>query len=218
MFNMKYAIVTLYDEPYAALAEYTWKQNKVVYAEKHGYLHTAKTDNFYGSNPGFDKIWFLNDMLEQNQNLEWIWWTGCDTLITNMTIKIEDRIDDNYHLIAAGDCNADINADSFIIRNSPFGREYIKKIMSFEPEYRNHGWRENQVMINLYHEHKDKIKILPQRELNAYECSIHPSQPTTDKLGNDGDWKYGDLLIHWPATSLGMRIDLAKKYMEKVIY
>lgn len=215
---MKYAIVNLYNNYYQALADYTWVQNKIVYAECHGYAYMAKTDNFLGITLGFEKIWFLNDLMAQNPNIEWFWWTGCDTLITNMTIKIEDMVDNNYHLIAAGDCNAIINADSFIIRNSPEGREYIKKIMSHQPEFNNHGWAENQVMINLYAEYKDKIKILPQRLLNAYECSIHPSQPTTDSLGNDGDWKYGDWLIHWPATPLSMRIDLAKKYLEKVVY
>lgn len=215
---MKYAIVTMYDGPYASLAEYTWTKNKVVYAEKHGYMHIAKTDNFSGMNLGFEKIWFLDELMSNNPNLEWVWWTGCDTLITNMSIKIEDKIDDNYHLIVAGDCNSIINADSFIIRNSPEGREYIKRVMQHQPEFNNHGWAEQQVMINLYEEYKDKIKILPQRQLNAYECSIHPSQPTTDTLGNDGDWKHGDYFIHWPATPLHMRIELAKKYLEKVVY
>jgi hypothetical protein len=84
--------------------------------------------------------------------------------------------------------------------------------------YKNHGWAEQQCMIDTYEDNKDIIKILPQRDINAYECSIHPSQPKIDKYGNDSDWKYGDFFIHWPATSLQTRLELAQKYMQKVVF
>ena len=61
-------------------------------------------------------------------------------------------------------------------------------------------WAEQQCMIDTYDTNKDIIKIIPQRQINAYQCSIHPNQPTVDKYGNDSNWQVGDFLIHWPAT------------------
>jgi hypothetical protein len=213
---MKYAILGLNNQHYQPLADLTWTQNKVIYAQRHGYQAIAKTNNFYNINMGFEKIWFVNDVLNENPDLEWVWWTGCDSLITNMTTKIEDRTDNNYHFVIATDCNG-INADSFFVRNTEQGRGYIQLIMSKYNQYANHGWAEQQCMIDTYEENRDIIKIIPQREINAYQCSIHPSQPRVDKYGNDSDWQVGDFLIHWPATPLDMRIRLANEYMEKIV-
>jgi hypothetical protein len=213
---MTYAIVSLNDQRYQPLADLTWTKNKEIYAQKHGYKAMVKTDNFYNINVGFEKIWFVNDILNQNLDIEWVWCTDCDSMVTNMTIKIEDRIDDNYHFIIASDW-AGLNAGSWFVKNSEQGRNFIKLIMSQYDKYCNHGWAEQQCIIDNYNDNKDIIKIVPQRQINAYQCSIHPNLPKVDQYGNDSDWKMGDFFIHWPASPLDMRINLANEYMKKVI-
>jgi hypothetical protein len=216
---MNFAIVSLHTPNFQPLADLTWP-NKVQYAERWGYGHACKTEGFYGVALGFEKIWFIKDVLEAYPDIDWLWWVGSDTLITNMTVNLEERIDNNYHFIIASDCNG-INADSFLIRNSPEGRSYIDMIMSKYEQYKNHGWLEQQVIIDTFEENKNIIKLVPQRSINAYNYSLYSEcaapEKQLDKLGNDGNWKPGDLLIHWPGTSLPHRIHLSQYYLTQVI-
>lgn len=212
----KIAIISFNLPNYKSLHNLTWKKNKIKYAKRHGYQAFCKTKNFYNLTVGFEKIWFINDLFDEHPELEWIWFTGCDTLITNMNIKIEDKIDNDYHFIITKDCNG-MNADSFFIRNSSEGRAYIKMIMSKYEEYKNHYFAEQQIMIESEETHKDIIKILPQREINSYDCMLYPYQLPIDGLGLPAHWQPGDFHIHWPGTNLPTRIALAKKYMKGII-
>jgi hypothetical protein len=217
---MDFAIVSLHTPNFQPLADLTWNRNKVLYAERRGYGYACKTDQFYGVGLGFEKIWFINDMMEAYPEIDWFWWTGCDTLVTNMTVGLETKADNNYHFVISTDCNG-INADSFLIRNSPEGKYYIKMIMSKQPEYKDHGWMEQQVIIDTLEDNKALIKIVPQREINAYNYQLYQEcaepEKQLDKLGVDGNWKPGDLLIHWPGTSLPHRIHLAQHYMQQIV-
>ena len=212
---MSYAIVSLNNEVYQPLADKTWRQNKLLYAQRHNYAAVCKSKDFYDVVIGFEKIWFIRDLLK-NSDLEWIWWTGCDTLVTNMNIKIEDVVDNNYHFIIASDCNG-LNADSFFVRNSPEGRAYIQMIIDHYPLYQHHGWAEQQVMIDTLDKYRDIIKILPQREINAYDYGLYPHCKPFDLFGNDGQWKKGDWHMHWPGTSLDHRLQLADYYLNEVV-
>jgi hypothetical protein len=213
---MNFAIVSLNDKNYQPLADLTWEQNKVKYAERHDYGYACKTDGFYNVVIGFEKIWFMRDMLDAYPDIDWLWWTGTDTLITNMSVKLEDRVDNNYHFIIATDCNG-INADSFFVRNTPEGRGYLDLIKSKYDQYKTHVWAEQQVIIDTAEANKDIIKFLPQKDINAYDYGLYPECVPKDKFGNDGQWSKGDLLIHWPGTSLWQRLDLAKKYMGQIV-
>jgi enoyl-CoA hydratase/carnithine racemase len=61
---------------------------------------------------------------------------------------MEDKIDNDYHFIIASD-RLNINAGNFLVRNSPEGRAYLEMILSHkdEPEFRDHPWTEQWVMI-----------------------------------------------------------------------
>ena len=214
-----YAVTSLNDEKYQPLADITWNQNKQQYCERHGYEGINKTSNFKGGIPiGFEKIFFLLEVLETRQDLKWLWWNGTDSMITNHTIKIEDKIIPEYDLIIATDCN-EINNDSFLIKNSEWSRNYLKSIIAVMPNYEKHYFYEQQAMIDSIplEENVGKIKIVEQRYLNAYQNSLYPHQSKYDCLGNDGTWQHGDWLIHWPGTQLEARLNLAKMYLGKVV-
>ena len=210
-------IISLHDPGYQVLADVTWTQNKLLYAQKHGYAAECKTSNFKGGiSIGYEKIWFIKELMETHPEYEWLWWTGTDTLVTNFNIKIEDRIDNDYHFIIATDCNG-INADSFLIRNSPEGRNYINYIWDNHPKYEPDVWKEQRCIINSLDEFKDIIKIVPQRDMNAYNYDLYPECSPFDKGNNFGHWGPGDWLIHWPGTDLRKRLHLASIYMQQVL-
>ena len=213
---MNFAVLSLNDNTFQPLADITWHQNKIQYAEKNGYAYACKNHGFYDIVIGFEKIWFIRDMMEAYPDVDWFWWTGCDAMVTNFNIRLEDRVDDNYHFIIATDCNG-INADSFLVRNTQQGRDYIKMIISKYEEYKGHGWAEQQVIIDTLEQNREIIKLVPQRELNSYNYELYPECQPVDKLGTNGHWQHGDLLIQWPGTSLPHRIHLANFYQSQVI-
>lgn len=213
---MNVIIASLHDAAYQPLADITWNQNKIPYADQHEYAYCCKTDQFYGYVLGFEKIQFLIDIMEMHSWCDWVWWVGCDTMITNFTVKVEDRVDNNYHFIIATDCNG-INSDSCFIRNTDQGRGFLKHIMSQMHIYQHHNWVEQQAIIDAQDKFKDIIKIVPQKLINAYDYKLYPECQPVDKLGESGQWEPGDFLIHWPGTALGRRIQLAQHYSTVIV-
>jgi beta-1,4-mannosyl-glycoprotein beta-1,4-N-acetylglucosaminyltransferase len=220
---MTFAIVSLHTPNYQVLADFTWDQNKLEYANYHGYKTILKLDGLYGGMTiGYEKIFFLRDIMRDNPEIEWFWWLGTDTLITNYNIKLEDVVDPAYHFIIGTDGNG-MNADSFFIRNTIEGRNYIDWIIAnigtYDPQY----FREQQAMIDSYDmpEWKPIIKIVPQKEFNAHDCWPNQSAPEPswiDKLGERGWWEQGDFVVHWPGSSLETRMNrMVPYYMPKVV-
>ena len=158
----------------------------------------------------------INKELE-NPELEWLWWTGCDLMITNFTTKIEDKIDNNYHMVIATDCNG-FNADSILIRNSPESRAFWAMVGEVVPTLYWHWEGEQKVIKDTYPQYKDQIKVVPQREINAYNYDTYNgAYPSFDYLNTDGNWKSGDWVIQWPGLALDVRLKLAEYYSTQVI-
>lgn len=227
-----YALFTQHDEAYAPLSSLTWDQNKMIYAKRHGYATHVLTDKFVN---GFQKIHMAKNILENNPNYKWIWWTGADSLITNMKIKIEDRVMDQYHFLISVDNNG-LNADSLLIRNSPEGRAIIDDILSKEAECSQYWDSEQKALgytlgvplthtwttfgpITIGEKWRGKAKIVPQKYFNSYDYKFYGDlmPDHRDRLGVIGHWSYGDWLIHWPAITLYSRIDLANFYSQYII-
>lgn len=213
---MNFALVSMNDRVYQPLADITWVQNKVEYATRYGYGYACKIEGWYGIDLAWEKICFIRDMMIAYPEIDWFWWTGCDTLITNMTIKLDDVVDNDYHVMIAADCNG-LNSDSLFFRNSPEGRAYIDMIVSKHDEYVRTNWKEQQVIIDTLPEYSSIIKVVPQKLINAYDYGLYPECTPIDQNGNDGQWAPGDLLIHWPGTALGRRIQLAQHYLTQVV-
>lgn len=222
-----------HDGKYAALGRLTWDQNKLIYAKKHGYATHLKTDAFKN---GFDKMHMAKQILTDHPEYEWIWWTGCDSIITNMNIRIEDRIMNQYHFIVAVDVNG-INADSILFRNSPEGREILDDILALEPECEKFWDTEQRAVclalgvpigadpswpppgpITMNSKYADIAKIMPQKYMNSFNYQFYREYTDQrDKSGVDGNWSYGDWLLHWPALSLEHRIQCFQHYCTYVI-
>jgi hypothetical protein len=187
---------------------------------------------------GYEKIYFAKQILEEHPEYEWIWWTGTDSLITNFATRIEDKIDNNYHFILSSDILG-INADSFLVRNTPEGRGFVNDILGKIESTKGHWDGEQGAIANLLgfpgtrepgwpsgkdlvvkNEYKNVVKIMPQRFMNAfnyYLYAVYQQVPHRDKLNTDGNWQFGDWLIHWPATDLEYRKELANYYQQFII-
>jgi len=216
---MKIAMVTSNDEAYDALANITYYQNKLLYCQRHGYEAFHKNSDFAYKHLGFARIRWMYDVLESRPDIDWMHWSGTDTLITNFNQKLEDIIDETYQVIICGDCFA-LNNDSFFVKNSRVGRGFLKWILSVHDTYINHYWFEQQAMIDFFQSAplaKDVIKVLPQRVMNSYLYHLYPSQPHVDITGHDGNWQPGDFMLHLPALSLEKRIEIMTEFIGKVI-
>lgn len=212
-----YAIISYHDQSYKPLADITWDQNKIPYCEQHGYYCEYEPLEGVGHIGQLQKVRFINRMLNDPRNFEWIWWTGCDLMITNFTIKIEDKIDNNYHMVIATDCNG-FNADSILIRNSPESKEYWNMISTMLPGIHWHWEGEQKLIKDTYPNQKKKIKVVPQREINSYDYRIYGGYyPSKDYLGTDGNWQQGDWVIQWPGVGLDVRLKLAEEYSKHII-
>lgn len=230
-----YAIVSMNDEKYQPLADITWNENKVLYAQRHGYGAICKTDGLRpNTNIGYQKIYFVKDVMIEHPEYEWIWWTGTDTLVTNFAARIEDRIDNDYHFIICVDVNG-LNADSFLIRNTPEGMAIMDAILDIEVEATKHWDAEQRAMamimglpvtaapwpmstrIPINEKYESIVKVVPQRFMNSYNYQMYHYTDHRDKFGIDGNWHTGDWLIHWPSASLEQRIQLARFYMQHIV-
>jgi hypothetical protein len=211
--KIKMAIVSIFNDNHKDLAEFTWNNNKAKYAEKHGYLAVAKTDNFSPEQVHFDKFIHLLDVMEKNSEVDWVWWLDNDAMITNFNIKLENLVDNDYHIIMATDIAA-LNTGSFIVRNSSQAKEWLNFLLSKKKEYKNDKkWFEQQAVIDFYPRFQNLFKIVPQQWLNSYDYKMYNVEGI-DLLGLDGQWYPGDFVIHWPGLPNETRVVLAQQYQQ----
>lgn len=218
---MNFAIVTAHNDAYQPLADITWNQNKLLYAQKWGYTAVAKTDNFKhpAAQMSFERTELIVEMLRSGK-YDWIHAAGCDTMITNFNIRYEDIVDSDYDFIIATDCH-NLNNDSFLARATPTTIAWLQHIVDVREQYANNPWYDQQAMIDSIDMMGDRIKIVPQRTLNSYDYSQYPNEEQFrdghDMFGNDGKWQPGDFLIHWPGVPNDRRIPLAQQKLTQVL-
>lgn len=211
-----YAVASNHDDNYADLAAITDK-SKQEYCNIHGYKFFVLTELKYSTIVGFNKIHFTLELLKKHPEIEWILFSECDAMITNLTIKIEDRIDNDYHFIIPVD-RLNLNSGNFLVRNSEQGRAYLQMILDKESEYQNVEWAEQQVIIDTLEEYQDIIKIVPQKFMNSYEPQIYDyCDARFDILGNSGAWETGDWIVHWPGTYKPARLERAEFHTQHLI-
>lgn len=211
-----YAVASINLDNYQDLANLT-DAPKLEYCTRYDYSFHVLKEQKYSECMGFNKIGFVLDLFKQNPKFEWILFTECDATITNLTIKIEDKIDNDYHFIIPVD-RLNLNAGNFLARNSKEGRAYLQMIMDAEPKYKTHDWAEQQVIIDTIDQNTDIVKIVTQKYMNSYiqepydYCDIRK-----DIFGNSGEWSSGDWIVHWPGLHKPLRMDQAKKMLTQII-
>ncbi len=209
---------------YEALAKLTDKHRQE-YADKHGYTYVPIKEGFIEpitdayvhdtSLVGFEKVHSAIKIFDKYPDCSHLWMPDVDTLITNMTIKLEDILSKYPKPFLVGtDCNG-INTGNFIVSRE-WGYDFLKFIVTQREAYRGNILNEQAIVIDNYAANKGFIERLPQRVINSYEYGLYDFE-LMDILGNNGQWQPGDFNIHWPGQSLETRINLALKYAKLTI-
>lgn len=211
-----HAVASLHDANYSDLAAIT-DAPKREYCERYGYQFHVLDEMKYSTITGFNKIHFTLDLFKQHPEIEWLLFSECDAMITNLNIRIEDRIDNDYHFIVPVD-RLNINSGNFLARNSEQGRAYLQMIVDSEEAYKDIAWAEQQVIIDTIEQYQDIVKIVPQKYMNSYEPEIYDyCDARFDVLGNSGAWEPGDWIVHWPGTYKPTRISRAEAHTQLLI-
>jgi len=211
-----HAVASINLPNYQDLADLT-DAPKREYCERYGYQFHVLREQRYSECMGFNKIGYVLDLFKQYPDIDWLLFSECDATITNLTITIDDKIDNDYHFIIPVD-RLNLNAGNFLVRNTVEGRAYLGMIMSHEPEYRTAEWAEQQVIIDTIGEYMDTVKIVPQKEMNSYiqepydYCDVR-----RDILGNSGEWTAGDWIVHWPGLHKPLRMAQAEKMLTQIV-
>ena len=215
---MKIIFTSLHNSFYSVLAEKTLDNNKVPYCIKHGYPLIVKMNNWRNIPIGYEKAFLIQTAFNDYPDCEWVFFSECDTLITNMDIKLEDIVkNEQKHFVITSDVNG-INAGSFLVRNTAEGRQYIQAMIDSIDRFPN----EQEFMIDSYFgskSHTDIISIYPQKSFNSYDYYIygHAFPHGLDIFGNNGRWTHGDFIIHFPGCTLEQRLNLVEQYLPQVI-
>jgi len=211
-----HAVASLHDTNYSDLAALT-DQSKQEYCNRYGYQFYVLTEMKYSTITGFNKIHFTLDLFNRHPEIEWLLFSECDAMITNQTIRIEDRIDDDYHFIVPVD-RLNLNSGNFLARNTEQGRAYLQMIVDSEEKYQDVEWAEQQVIIDTIEEYQNIVKIVPQKYMNSYEPEIYDyCDARFDILGNSGAWEPGDWIVHWPGTYKPTRLERANTHLPLII-
>jgi hypothetical protein len=199
----KIAVVQLWDSNYQPMADTTWDKNKKLYCEHWGYPYHVKTDGFTYC-PSYEKIKFMLDIMDEHPEYDWLYWAGADTLITNFYIKLEEFIDDKYHIVMSKDVLG-INADSFMLKNSQESKDYFKFLWTLVEQYQNEVLWEQQAMIDNMDKYEHLFKFVPQKTFNSYlykQLYQGVFNTSIDQTGTDGQWYPGHFLLHFAGSFL----------------
>jgi hypothetical protein len=211
-----YAVASINLPNYQDLADIT-DQPKIEYCNRYGYKFFVLKENKYSDIMGFNKIGYMLDLLNTNPDIEWLLFSECDATITNLATKLEDKIDNDFHVIIPVD-RLNLNAGNLLVRNSPEGRGYLQMLMDSEPEYKQAEWAEQQVMIDTIDNFTDIVKIVEQRYMNSYiQAPYDYCDVRTDVLGNSGEWQQGDWILHLPGLHKPVRIDVATQILNQIV-
>lgn len=211
-----FAVSSIHTANYQDLADIT-DPPKVEYCNRYGYRWLPVTEAKYTHIMGFNKIHHTLAMFNEYPDIEWLLFCECDATITNLTVKIEDRIDNDYHFILPVD-RLNLNSGNFLARNSEQGRAYLQMIINKEEAYKDVEWAEQQVIIDTIEQYQDIIKIVPQRYMNSYQqypydyCYVSP-----DIMGNSAEWESGDWIVHWPGLIKSVRLAVADRMTTQII-
>jgi hypothetical protein len=212
---MTYAIASINTDNYQDLADLT-DAPKREYCERYGYKFFVLKEAKYSPVMGFNKIHFSLEILNENPDVEWLLFSECDATITNLTIPISEKINNDYHVILPVDVN-NINAGNFLIRNSEQGRAYLQMILDNESKYATHEWAEQQVMIDTVEDYAETVLLVYQKYMNSYQPEAYDyADVSRDLLGNSGAWEPGDWIVHWPGLHKPVRMHFAKQMLDQI--
>lgn len=183
-------------------------ENNRHYCEKHGYDFIYLTDNLDPSRPiAWNKILILQETLKNNE-YKWVFWIDADAIFMNFGISIEELIDDHFDLLVGSDL-VGCNTGNFLLKNTPWTKDFLKRVYSHEEFIYHRYWEQAAVMQELKtnEDVRKHTKIFAPRIINSYPYSLHGSQEV---------YRPGDFIIHFATWNGPILVDLMKEYTSLV--
>lgn len=190
---MRIGMFTQYTPNFESMAQITIP-GREEYAQRHGYDFFIDKSEWVKKEIGLgqDKCLYMAKLLKENPSVDWFWWLGCDALITNHNIKLETLIDNDFEFIVTKDDHG-VCADSFLIKNSKNGIEYLEHLAEFHlmGSEQAHMWEDEGNP-----KWKAITKYLPQHTMNSYSAKYYPHKGPVDVFGQRLGWQSGDFVLH----------------------
>lgn len=223
---MKLALLTHYlpteREDYTELAAITVPQRND-YCKRHDYQHIVYGGPY--ADPALyyavQRLYLLHDQMVERRDVDVFWVLNVQGLLTNLTKPVIWSLgcgpsagqanlyfEANKDFAVAHDCHG-LNAGSFLVRNSEWGRAWIKLVADQSVASRNtHAWHEQKILQDLTPNvfFRDRIQIVPQRSINSYLYELYPPW-NNETLG---DWRSGDLVLSLPGLTLKQRLEIVR--------
>ena len=148
-------------------------KNKQDYATRHGYgIHIYKQEQSTLKNTRAMAWVKVVHILSILSDYEYVWSIDLDTIILDMTTRLETSlIDPRFDLVMGVDMNG-LNSGSFIIKNSPWSRLFLHMLW-LQDDVPPLGWWEQSGIHKLFganqHFMSNHLKRIPQDAFNMYE-------------------------------------------------
>ena len=135
-------------------------------------------------------------------------------MITNHRVTIEQIMGDtgDRHLIVCP--NADQWCDDgFLIKSSPESKAFLERAWSRYPALKEHGWKEQQALIEESAGFKRFMRVVTPRFLWSIVTAFSPAI----QYGPDWEWHRGDFMVHLWDMPMGLRIEAAKYFVANAV-
>jgi lipopolysaccharide biosynthesis glycosyltransferase len=178
-------------EKYADDVIHYGRQTMIDYCNKWGYDFVTENKSLDEDlPPHWSKLLLMLQLMESDNNYEYIVWFDSDIIIMNDDIQVTDLIllqmKDTDFLLSR-DISNHINTGVWIVKNSEYAREMIRLVYKL-PELRYRNCEDQDVFNALYDMNamdiQNKSVILPQVQQTLLNCCV-------------GCYKKGAFLIHF---------------------
>lgn len=224
----KVTVVSMYNEGYSRMADYTIRSNFQEYCDVHGYeLFGYRIDDDFleGRHAQWGKIKLLRNLI-QNGSSDWYFFIDCDCLIMNTSVRLESFIRENKFLIVpsgggAPDGNLSKSCYDDNIMSSQMLIKSCKESLDFLEEiWDAPDWPDEMDINEFDHEmrqirisyKKDKwrsgIDVIEEKLFNRFWPTKNPYMIDTFPHLNKNLWEPGDFIAHVTSYSKNERIEI----------
>jgi hypothetical protein len=191
----------------------TW-ENHAAYAARHGYTARDSSDLLAVHTdrpPAWSKIKAVQRLLESNQ-CDWVLWLDADTVIMNSTVPLESLIPSDaatatattIDLVITTDRRFTANSGSWLLRNSPWSRQFLDDWWNSRGYVRQAGLSlsgDNDAFGHLVRKHMTRRQQLEYERTHTFAAdNNHVVMPARCQFNSFGvfltDKQHADLQQH----------------------
>lgn len=174
------------------------------YCRRHGYrnIHLTSSDS-EGRPPSWGKVKALIRILNEQPDVEYLFWIDADALITNPFFRLEtlcEKLDKSKRtMFVTVDGGGNINLGVFLMKRTPHALLILEGLWKQE-QFINHCWWEGGAIFALYpHIFQAMLVTRENRLFNSYLTGEQP-------------WGFGDFVLHFAGMGGDARKALSDRF------